>query len=144
MPYDIMLVHRFNENISRDEKGLFITWCSSKHYFEDKCKMFFLLTSQNIGSLITVNGSILFVGNDASSDEGGALYIMEFGQMRMLKGSKMEFVDNKGRYVHSSDQVMGTTQHNIYGGNEPLKMYVPLPLHPLIKQMVPLPLHLIK
>jgi hypothetical protein len=52
---------------------------------------------QLIGSKVTVEGEIQFIGNDARRDGGGALYISSFGQILMKYNSKIVFANNTGR-----------------------------------------------
>ena len=61
--------------------------------------MCFFLHEQLIGSKVTIEGEILFIGNDARRDGGGALYISSFGQILMKYNSKIVFANNTGRCV---------------------------------------------
>jgi protein involved in polysaccharide export with SLBB domain len=51
---------------------------------------------QVIGSIVTIDGDVRFVGNDARRDGGGALYISAFGQILMKENSNMLFENNNG------------------------------------------------
>ena len=55
---------------------------------------------QIAGSQVGIQGgsSLSFIGNTAEDQEGGALYIQDFGQIKVYPGSSMEFVNNTGRY----------------------------------------------
>ena len=52
---------------------------------------------QVISAVVTVNGTVNFVGNNAKAHGGAALHISSFGQLRMQRGSNMSFVNNIGR-----------------------------------------------
>ena len=52
---------------------------------------------QLVGGLLVVNGQLLFLGNNARSNPGGALYIQEFGQVKLSPGAELEFTNNTGR-----------------------------------------------
>ena len=41
-----------------------------------------------------------FVGNNAEGDEGGALHVQAYGQIKVYSGSEIDFINNTGRYVH--------------------------------------------
>ena len=56
-----------------------------------------LLLPQIISSLVTVEGTLIFKGNNAANSEGGALYITTFGQIKLIQGARMIFTDNIGR-----------------------------------------------
>lgn len=43
-------------------------------------------------------GNLSFVGNSVPSGAGGALYIQEFGQVKLVPGTQLEFINNVGRY----------------------------------------------
>ena len=47
--------------------------------------------------LVTVEGTLIFKGNNAANSEGGALYITTFGQIKLIQGARMIFTDNIGR-----------------------------------------------
>ena len=55
-------------------------------------------TPQVVGSLVSVQGNLSFVGNNAERSDGGALYISEFGQVKLYSGAQVEFINNTGRY----------------------------------------------
>ena len=55
------------------------------------------LHSQSVGAQIAVKGKVSFVGNNAESYEGGALYLSAFGQVELYRGSHIDFVENRGR-----------------------------------------------
>ena len=59
----------------------------------------FAVPLQCVGSQIEVNGNISFIGNNAENFEGGAVYISEFGQIKLYRGTYISFIDNVGRYV---------------------------------------------
>ena len=54
---------------------------------------------QVISAVVTVNGEVEFVGNDAKAHGGAALHISSFGQLRMNRYSSMNFENNIGRWV---------------------------------------------
>jgi len=47
---------------------------------------------------VSVQGNLSFVGNNAERSDGGALYISEFGQVKLYSGAQVEFINNTGRY----------------------------------------------
>ena len=51
---------------------------------------------QVIGATLTLEGRIDFVGNNAESFDGGALYVTSFGQIILHRGSQLNFVGNRG------------------------------------------------
>ena len=51
-----------------------------------------------MGAQIAVYGTISFIGNNAESHEGGALYLSAFGQVKLYRGSHIDFLENLGRY----------------------------------------------
>ena len=59
----------------------------------------FCLHSQSVGSQIAVEGNLSFIGNNAESFEGGALYLSAFGQVKLYRNSHISFVDNIGRWA---------------------------------------------
>ena len=52
---------------------------------------------QIFGSLVSVQGKLSFIGNNAESYDGGALYITEFGQVKLYSGAQVDFINNTGR-----------------------------------------------
>lgn len=54
---------------------------------------------QLVGGLVVSNGNLSFVGNEVDSNEGGALYIQEFGQVKLVPGTRLQFINNTGRWV---------------------------------------------
>ena len=44
-----------------------------------------------------MNGTLSFLANKVVSNEGGALYIQEFAQVKLISGAEIEFVNNTGR-----------------------------------------------
>ena len=65
----------------------------------DPTSVFSCAIIQVIGSVVTVNGDMRFIGNDARRDRGGAMYISSFGQILMRVNSSILFENNTGRYV---------------------------------------------
>ena len=53
---------------------------------------------QSVGSQIAVQGNLSFIGNNAEGYKGGAVYISAFGQLKLYRGTNIDFVDNVGRY----------------------------------------------
>ena len=53
--------------------------------------------TQIVGSLVSVQGNLSFIGNKAERFEGGALYISEFGQVKLYSGAQVDFINNTGR-----------------------------------------------
>ena len=43
-------------------------------------------------------GNLSFIGNNAENYEGGAVYISAFGQLKLYRGTVIDFIDNVGRY----------------------------------------------
>ena len=54
---------------------------------------------QVVGSQVQVHGHISFISNNAEGQEGGALYIQAFGQIKVYTGSQIDFINNTGRLV---------------------------------------------
>lgn len=56
---------------------------------------------QIVGSLMEVlRGSVIsFIGNNAERREGGALFMQDFGQIKLYSNSSLNFINNTGRYV---------------------------------------------
>ena len=54
---------------------------------------------QIVGSQVEIQygSSLSFIGNNAEDEEGGALYIQDFGQIKLYPRSSLEFVNNTGR-----------------------------------------------
>ena len=54
---------------------------------------------QVVGSQIDLlpGGRLSFHGNDAETQEGGALFMQDFGQVKLYSNSSMEFINNTGR-----------------------------------------------
>ena len=54
---------------------------------------------QIVGSQVEIQygSSLSFIGNNAEDEEGGALYIQDFGQIKVYPRSSLEFVNNTGR-----------------------------------------------
>ncbi|CAI8022048.1 hypothetical protein GBAR_LOCUS12974 [Geodia barretti] len=52
---------------------------------------------RSVGAQIAVYGTISFIGNNAESHEGGALYLSAFGQVKLYRGSHIDFLENLGR-----------------------------------------------
>ena len=48
-----------------------------------------------IGCVVEIHDEVKFVGNKAKN--GGALYIISFGQIKMFPDSVLTFENNKGR-----------------------------------------------
>ena len=48
-----------------------------------------------IGCVVEIHDEVKFVGNNAKN--GGALYILSFGQIRMFSGATLTFEKNKGQ-----------------------------------------------
>ena len=55
--------------------------------------------TQSVGAQIAVQGNISFIGNNAEGHGGGALYLSAFGQVKLYRGSHIDFTDNTGRWV---------------------------------------------
>jgi len=53
-----------------------------------------------------INGSIEFRDNSAVQMDGGALYSTSFGQVRIFRGSHLNFTKNRGRYVSLPKLIM--------------------------------------
>lgn len=55
--------------------------------------------TQVVGSQVEIlrDGQISFIGNDAEGREGGALFMQDFGQIKMHYHSSMDFINNTGR-----------------------------------------------
>ena len=51
---------------------------------------------QIVGSLIKIFGNVVFENNDATATTGGSVYISEFGQLQVTKGTAIEFSKNMG------------------------------------------------
>ncbi len=66
-----------------------------------------VLCVQIVGSLVElVSGANLsFIGNNAENHEGGALYVQDFGQIKLYSNSSIEFINNTGRYYCISTAV---------------------------------------
>lgn len=43
-------------------------------------------------------GTLSFLRNSVPSSLGGALYVQEFGQIQLISGAELEFINNTGRY----------------------------------------------
>lgn len=50
-----------------------------------------------------VAGRLSFLSNHAQMNPGGALYIQEFGQLKLQSGSELRFINNTGRYAENSN-----------------------------------------
>lgn len=50
-----------------------------------------------MGGFLSTEGNLSFVGNKVLSSEGGALYIQEFGQVKLVAGAQLQFINNTGR-----------------------------------------------
>ena len=50
-------------------------------------------------SLVMLNGRLTYIGNRVDALRGGTLFINTFGQIKMMKGSSMEFTNNTGRWA---------------------------------------------
>ena len=48
-----------------------------------------------IGCVVEIHDKVKFVGNKAKN--GGALYIISFGQVRMFSDASLTFENNEGR-----------------------------------------------
>ena len=48
-----------------------------------------------IGCVIEIHGEVNFVGNKAKN--GGALYVISFGQIKVFPGTALTFERNEGR-----------------------------------------------
>ena len=59
--------------------------------------MVVLTLFQLVGGLTVMSGSLSFLSNRVESSEGGALYVQEFAQVKLLPGAEIEFVNNTGR-----------------------------------------------
>ncbi len=47
-----------------------------------------------------LRGSVIsFIGNNAERREGGALFMQDFGQIKLYSNSSLNFINNTGRYV---------------------------------------------
>ena len=62
---------------------------------------------QIFGSLVSVQGKLSFIGNNAESYDGGALYITEFGQLKLYSGAQVDFINNTGRCEAGRRQTRG-------------------------------------
>ena len=72
-----------------------------KYTYTLHTKMYVYITHTHIqifGSLVSVQGNLSFIGNNAERSDGGALYISEFGQVKLYSGAQVEFINNTGRY----------------------------------------------
>ena len=49
-----------------------------------------------LNALITIAGRVDFYANDATTIDGGAVYVTSFGQIQLLSGGMMNFTDNRG------------------------------------------------
>ncbi len=50
---------------------------------------------------MSVDGRLSFMRNSIPINEmGGALYIQSFGQIKLLEGAELEFINNTGRSVY--------------------------------------------
>ncbi len=60
--------------------------------------------AQIVGSLVKLlsSASLSFIGNNAENYEGGALYIQDFGQIKLYSQSSIEFINNTGRWMNVS------------------------------------------
>ena len=57
------------------------------------------LLVQVIGATLTLNGTFEFIGNNADTSDGGALYVTSQGQLILTEGTAISFHGNHGRYV---------------------------------------------
>lgn len=57
------------------------------------------LFTQVVGSRAKLEGTLKFVGNNAETATGGALYLQSFGQIQLNEGLKLVFTNNSGKYV---------------------------------------------
>ena len=53
--------------------------------------------AQVIGATVTMNGTFDFIGNDADTSDGGAVYVTSQGQLILTEGTSMNFQGNHGR-----------------------------------------------
>ncbi len=89
----------FKKEIDFDSSYLRVTlFCKKKNCFQ--CAVFEggpLL--QVVGSQVEIlrGGLVSFIGNNAESREGGALFMQDFGQIKLHSNSSMEFINNTGR-----------------------------------------------
>ena len=56
-----------------------------------------------------MSGTLSFLANEVVSNEGGALYIQEFAQVKLLPGAEIEFINNTGRCVIKNSLFMSVT-----------------------------------
>ena len=58
---------------------------------------FIRLHIQVIGATLTLNGTFEFIGNNADTSDGGAIYITSQGQLILSEGTAISFHGNHGR-----------------------------------------------
>ena len=56
---------------------------------------------------MSVQGNLSFIGNNAERFEGGALYISEFGQVKLYSGAQVDFINNTGRWGEREGKEIG-------------------------------------
>ncbi len=49
-----------------------------------------------------MNGTLSFLANKVVTNDGGALYVQEFAQVKLLPGAEIEFINNTGRLEQNS------------------------------------------
>ncbi len=66
---------------------------------------------QIVGSLVGIlpDARLSFVGNNAENHEGGALYVQDFGQIKLYSNSSIEFINNTGGCVFKSECVLSVS-----------------------------------
>ncbi len=71
--------------------------------FSHRPYLFFIdnTPTQIVGSLVGIlpDAKLSFVGNNAENHEGGALYVQDFGQIKIYSNSTIEFINNTGGCV---------------------------------------------
>ena len=58
---------------------------------------FILMSIQILGAIVRLYGQIYFFNNDASTANGGAIYAVSLGQIKLGTGSELNFVNNSGK-----------------------------------------------
>ena len=60
-----------------------------------------------------MNGTFDFIGNDADTSDGGAVYVTSQGQLILTEGTSMNFQGNHGRYAVLNERCSSIVVANI-------------------------------
>lgn len=70
--------------------------------------------TQLVGTTASVKGQMLFLSTDTTGLHSSALHVVSFGQVRLFKGSQLQFSNNTGRYYVVSILVMVSRSVLVY------------------------------